>query len=303
VSVVLAENNKLYKKLFFYLSCTFLLSFYTYTHNKMSLTDEEFRAKLEKHFSLYRITLRSPLASQVIPNNWYRVDVLLVNELGLFRRADIEPNGQVIVSCELYKPASSSQTDSGITPFSIQDDDWEIEIRAAPSLTQGRLEAESTAVVPGFCSSGKGAFLYRIRPKNSNNSSTGGKRFLHIKPTQFINFPKQQKQEQSTDIILPLVIGPIEIIPNIQPQVNDTSLPLELWRTKGEDIEMVYEGYRVFSTSANPPVNIAIHEMWDSGIPGKIWDSALVMLDVMKRMIQFHPEYIDGKHTLDLSAG
>lgn len=260
----------------------------------MILTDEEFRAKLEKHFSLYRINLRSPLASQVIPNHWYRVDILLVNELGLFRRADIEPNGQVIVNCDLYK----SNNEKSMTPLLDDEEDWEIEIKAAPAFTQGKLE-DTVKAVPGFCASGKGAFLYRVKSRKGEDSIKGGKRYLYIKPTQLINFPKNQ-QQRTTDIILPLVIGPIEIIPEGKPQVQDTSLPLELWQQE-QEIEMVYEGYRVFNSS--PTTNIAVHEMWDSGIPGKIWDSALVMLDVIKNMIQYHPEYIHEKHVLDLSAG
>ncbi|KAK4517359.1 uncharacterized protein ATC70_000694 [Mucor velutinosus] len=265
----------------------------------MSLTDEEFRAKLEKHFSLYRINLRSPLASQVAPDHWYRVDLLLVNELGLFRRSDIEPDGQVILACDLYTP----NTDEGITPFSCVDPDWELEIRPARTFTEGQLSKDALPV-SGFVSSGKGAFEYRIRSKHSSatTASTAKQtKFLHMRPVQLVNFPKEKRSDYNTENILPLVIGPIEIDPALQPTL-DTSLPLELWPNSAA-VKMVYDGYRVFSTSENPPVNIAIHEMWDSGIPGKIWDSALVMLDVMKNMIDLHPEYIDQKHTLDLSAG
>lgn len=263
----------------------------------MSITDEEFRTKLEKHFSLYRINLRSPLASRVAPNHWYRVDLLLVNELGLFRRADIEPDGQVILTCDLYTP----NADEGITPFSYIDSDWELDIRPARTFTEGQL-SKGTMPVPGFASSGKGAFEYRIRSKHANTTTTTTTtKFLHMRPTQLVNFPKVKKSEFNLETILPLVIGPIEIIPTLNPTF-DTSLPLELWQNSAA-MEMVYDGYRVFSTSQNPPVNIAIHEMWDSGIPGKIWDSALVMLDVIKKMIDIHPEYIDQKHTLDLSAG
>lgn len=258
----------------------------------MSITDDEFRAKLEKHFSLYRLNLRSPIASKVVPDHWYRIDVLLVNELGLFRRADIEPDGQVILSCDLLVP----DTNNTMTPLS-PDTHWKLEVRPAPAFEQGKLSKERQRV-PGFVGSGKGTFEYRIQ-QVTIGKQMGGKRFLRIRPTQLIDFP-QEKQDVQLDTILPLVIGPIEIDPDKTTQ-EDTELPLELW--KDQTMEMVYDGYRVFDTSISPPVNIAIHEMWDSGIPGKIWDSALVMLDVMKRIIEFHPEYIDKKHTLDLSAG
>jgi hypothetical protein len=257
----------------------------------MSLTDEEFRVKLEKHFSLYRINLRSPIASCISPNQWYRVDILLVNEIGLFRRADILPNGQVIVYCELYKPNTN-----GITPL-VDDDEWEIEVRSAPSFNEGCLSTQIQPC-PGFYASGKGTFEYRVKSKCKN--SKGGKRFLHVQPTQLINFAQKAQAETNLEIILPLVIGPIEIQTDLN-HCEDTHLPLELW--KNQTTDMVYDGYRVFSTSQDPPINIAIHEMWDSGIPGKIWDSALVMLDVIKNIIQYHPHYIDQKHTLDLSAG
>lgn len=259
----------------------------------MSLTDEEFRQKLEKHFSLYRINLRSPLASQVAIDHWYRIDLLLVNELGLFRRADIEPDGQVIVQCELYSPNNETHA---ITPFQYPSPDYDIEIRATRVFAEEQLQDVMT--VPGFEHSGRGAFEYRIRSKSQNAPRKPF--YLMIKPEKLVRFPKQQQAEGGNlDFILPLVVGPIEVIPDLSPSQN-TSLPLELWH----DVpEMVYEGYRVFSTSEQPPVNIAIHEMWDSGIPGKIWDSALVMLEVIKNILQHHPDYIDQKHVLDLSAG
>ncbi|KAI7899806.1 putative methyltransferase-domain-containing protein [Cokeromyces recurvatus] len=276
----------------------------------MSLTDEEFRTKLEKHFSLYRINLRSPLVSPIIPNHWYRVDLLLVNELGLFRRADIEPDGQVIVTCDLFTPNHKES----ITPFQTQDRDWEIEIRSCHAFSEGRLSKERMPV-PGFVQSGKGAFEYRVRSKHHSKQGQQ-KRFIHIKASKLVQFPKGDKTTHNEDMILPLVVGPIEIISDTttssdfdkEEKSSITNLPLELW-DPNEIKDMIHDGYRVFSvatssSSCDPPLNnIAIHEMWDSGIPGKIWDSALVMLDFIKNMIKLRPDYIQGKHTLDLSAG
>ncbi|CAO3666358.1 unnamed protein product [Rhizopus stolonifer] len=245
----------------------------------MSLTDEEFRAKLESHFSLYRINLRSPLASHIVPHHWYRVDILLVNELGLFRRSDIEPNGQVTVTCSLKTPPA----EKSMTPLN-DDNDWEIQVAPAPHFQDGQLAKENNPV-PGFCRSGKGTFLFRVCPKH--NQALGGRRFLCIEPTLISRF---------MTTIQPLTVGPVEIVPDLKEEEEDTSLPLELWRNAPET--MVYDGYRVFSNG-----QVAIHEMWDTGIPGKIWDSALVTLEVIKRVVEYHPEYVDSKHTLDLSAG
>ncbi|CEP19446.1 hypothetical protein [Parasitella parasitica] len=263
----------------------------------MSLPDQEFRAKLEKHFSLYRINLRSPIASQIAPGHWYRMDLIMVNELGLFRRSDIEPDGQVILAYDLYTP----NADGEMTPFSCEDSDWELDIRPSCSFNAGQLSKEAN-LVPGFVSSGKGAFDIRLTSKRTSSTITAHQtKYLHIYPAQLVDFPKEKKGKHNLETILPLVVGPIEIVPTLKPTC-DTSLPLELWHDSATT-DMVYDGYRVFSTSRNPPVNIAIHEMWDSGIPGKIWDSALVMLDVIKKMIDIHPEYISQKRVLDLSAG
>ncbi|KAI8994735.1 putative methyltransferase-domain-containing protein [Pilobolus umbonatus] len=256
----------------------------------MSLTDEEFRVKIDKHFSLYRINLRSPIASKVIPNKWYRVDLLLVNEVGLFRRSDIEPDGLVEVKCELLRPTS----DKGFTPLDYNDNNWEIEIRPTHSFKEGQLSSDIMPT-PGFHREGRGAFEYRVIPKNPITEDEV--RYLCISPKRFYHFPKEEK---GLDIMLPLVVGPIQVCPQ-STTTEDTRLPLELWAMGNRD--MVYDGYRIFSHDKQSPANIVIHEMWDSGIPGKIWDSALIMLDFMKNIIQYHPEYIDGKHTVDLSAG
>ncbi|KAI8371269.1 putative methyltransferase-domain-containing protein [Choanephora cucurbitarum] len=184
-----------------------------------------------------------------------------------------------------------------MTPL-LDDPDWSIAIRPSRMFTEGQLS--HTLAVPGFVCSGKGAFEFCIQPKQGLVQRA--KRFLSIRPVRLVQFPKSQTTK-SLETILPLVIGPVEIVPDLVVQ-HDTSLPLELWpQQNGHELSMVYEGYRLFHASVEPPINVAIHEMWDSGIPGKIWDSALVMLDFIKLMIQHHPDYMHQKHTLDLSAG
>ncbi|KAI9279825.1 putative methyltransferase-domain-containing protein [Sporodiniella umbellata] len=170
-----------------------------------------------------------------------------------------------------------------MTPL-MNDDEWEIELKPACSFQEGQLAKEPNPI-PGFYRSGKGAFLFRVQPKHGQ--AKGGKRFLCIEPTSTVRIP---------NAIQPLTVGPIEIVCDLEKEDRDTSLPLELW--KQPPLDMAYDGYRVFSRG-----QVAIHEMWDTGIPGKIWDSALVTLEVIKRVIQHHPEYVDSRHTVDLSAG
>ncbi|KAF7727440.1 DnaJ (Hsp40), sub C, member 2 [Apophysomyces ossiformis] len=234
------------------------------------LTDDEFRAKLEAHFALYRLNLRSPLVMHVTPGYWYRVDLLLVNELGLFRRADIEPNGVVQVACKLLETTTPVQTDNN----------WKIECRATEEGT------EADKAVAGFQRSGRGAFEYRITSKTSH-AAKRGPRYLHIYVDRTHEFPHDPKN------ILPLIVGPVFIQPEQTPVYARTNAPIADWP---ENTPMVHDGYRLFS-------NIMIHESWDAGIPGKIWDSALVMLGFVNRLAETRPEELQARKVVDLSAG
>ncbi|KAI7864704.1 putative methyltransferase-domain-containing protein [Spinellus fusiger] len=250
------------------------------------MSDEAFRQKLEAHFALYRLNLRFPLVSHVIPNQWYRMDLLLVNEVGLFRRADIEPDGTVNIGCEIRIASQHS-----MAPLCI-DPSWSIETRPAHSWERGVSSLSNTAI-PGFQGSGRGALEYRI-VFLENQEMLDGPRYLRFFPTKLQRFPKNtDKPDPNT--ILPLMVGPIHITSTLQ--LNHLSyFPLEYWP---KETEMVYDTFRLFGTDNN----IVIHEAWDSGIPGKIWDSALVMLEFLKRMSVMKPDYLHEKHSVDLSAG
>ncbi|KAL0084518.1 putative methyltransferase-domain-containing protein [Phycomyces blakesleeanus] len=294
------------------------------------LTDEEFRQKLEAHFALYRLNLRSPLITNITVNQWYRADLLLVNEVGLFRRADIEPDGIVEIGCEILQSRHSK-----MAPLEA-DPEWKIEIRPAHTWNKRtNTLLNQFDEIPGFQASGRGALEYRLvkaqtKTKALEGSGEGSgakvtsnldnavqsqkpRHYLRFYPTKLDKFPQQNdKNPDPMDIILPLVVGPLYVednsnnnnlsrkdtsssLPSSSPSVN-TYAPPELWP---DTTEMVYDTYRMFNTKNN----VVIHESWDSGIPGKIWDSALVMLDVLKKMAAVKPEYLSSKHIVDLSAG
>ncbi|KAG0165668.1 Methyltransferase-like protein 21D [Apophysomyces sp. BC1034] len=234
------------------------------------LSDDEFRAKLEAHFALYRLNLRFPLVTHITPEYWYRVDLLMVNELGLFRRADIEPNGVVRIACELLETTTPVRPDSN----------WTVEWREVQD------KQSTNAQVAGFQASGRGAFEYRVRSTTAD-AKEGGPRYLRIYVDWTDQFPHDPQS------ILPLVVGPICIQPCKKPDHSPTNSPVADWP---ENTPMVYDGYRLFS-------KIMIHEAWDAGIPGKIWDSALVMLGFVKRLAEARGQDLKGRKVLDLSAG
>ncbi|KAI8365975.1 putative methyltransferase-domain-containing protein [Radiomyces spectabilis] len=268
------------------------------------ISDEEFRAKLEAHFAVYRLNLRYPLIANVVPGAWYRVDLILVNELGLFRRADMVPDGEVELDCQLLEPAYES-----LAPLQ-QDNQWCITVRPASLWENDRIEAAQEGTVAGFHGSGKGAFEYMIQAKKGSTSSSslvGGPRYLCVRAARWKKFASH-----ITDItILPLVLGPIQLDPSLTLDTTTlTQRPTEQWP---EFTAMVHQGYRLFlqdtDNTAGPTNtairanNVVIEESWDAGIPGKIWDSALVMLQLVERLVSHQAYKLVNQHVVDLSAG
>ncbi|CAO3624955.1 unnamed protein product [Cunninghamella echinulata] len=274
-----------------------------------NITDEEFKFKINNHFALYRMNLRSPLIQQVSLNHWYRIEVFLVNEIGLFKRADIEPNGRVYLGCDLLIPSSPSSTNISLTPFQ-RDESYQISVRPS-TIASSTLPITDIA---GFIGNGKGSFEYKItidKEKHKNQHSQLGPRYLRIYCRQCDQFPKQLKTpppKNLDDLILPLVVGPIELTNKDPDQLLPTNTLIENWPSATLTIHNTYRLFSFQSSNNNEDNgkennNIAIHESWESGIPGKIWDSALVMFKMLKLMVQKNKTIFDGKHIMDLSAG
>lgn len=211
----------------------------------MSNDDERFRMQLEKHFALYRLNLRLPLVSRIRLNSWYRIDLLLVNELGLFRRADMEPNGRVRVTCDMEG-------------------------------AQGNIEIRENG--NGFEASGKGVVEYRVTHMDTKATSF----YLTLSVSSVENVTGFQH-------VMPLTVGPITVDSDA-PLHEPSNALVEEWP---ENTEMVHDTFRILR-------NVLINESWDAGIPGKIWDSAVVMLAFLEILYQKQ-----GKlgHVIDLSAG
>lgn len=203
--------------------------------------------QLEKHFALYRLNLRLPLVSRIRLNCWYRIDLLLVNELGLFRRADLEPNGRVRVTCALEGCKGT------------------IEVREHGN---------------GFEASGKGVLEYRVT--HLDTKATTSSLYLTLSVSKLENVTGFQH-------VMPLTVGPIVIDPDA-PLHEPSDALVEEWPA---NTDMVHDTYRILN-------HVWINESWDAGIPGKIWDSAIVMLAFLELLYNKQ-----GKlgHVIDLSAG
>ncbi|CAG8758960.1 11268_t:CDS:2, partial [Racocetra persica] len=70
-----------------------------------------------------------------------------------------------------------------------------------------------------------------------------------------------------------------------------------LWSTD----EYIIHSYRAFFLPKGK--HLIIKELWDVGIPGKVWDSAFVMVKMIRDMILKDLKLFYGKRILDLSTG
>ncbi|CAO3648168.1 unnamed protein product [Mucor hiemalis] len=95
--------------------------------------------------------------------------------------------------------------------------------------------------------------------------------------------------------ILPLTVGPFFI--------NNES-GIEGWQETNEKMnELEGQQYRTLASSLSDNTCFLLKEQWDFGTPGKIWDSAIVMTNVLLGVCQLDPTYLSNKRVLDLSAG
>ncbi|PKC75674.1 hypothetical protein RhiirA1_407444, partial [Rhizophagus irregularis] len=87
--------------------------------------------------------------------------------------------------------------------------------------------------------------------------------------------------------------------------VTIQSIPLcdSLSRTKSpwSIDDCLVDNYRGFELSDGK--YLIIKELWDAGIPGKVWDSAFIVVQMIEEKIRRNRNLFSGKRILDLSTG
>lgn len=96
--------------------------------------------------------------------------------------------------------------------------------------------------------------------------------------------------QATTQKILPLCLGPFEII-------KTPTKDCYCWPYSDNGIQKEQQQYRALSICREQ--YFLIKEQWEDGMPGKIWDSALVVVNILLS----NPRVLSGKRILDLSAG
>ncbi|RUO95849.1 putative methyltransferase-domain-containing protein [Jimgerdemannia flammicorona] len=302
--------------------------------------DDDFVSKLHSQFALYRLVLHRPVCPKVCPNQWHRVTLLLSNELGLFRKKDLEPDGFVRLRCAFLPRVGDNDGDDAYTVEArpLQDEVWALNDvvgmkwpgfkgSAKGGLEYRIVRRKSWVAVKGAAvEAGGGCHVAREVNARTNGNRNGrvptstvpppalGQRYLHI-------FPDPEAEHSIN--VMPLVIGPLSIVaddggddsggspPAAEvPGLPTTSVPIRFWDAD----ESLHETYRTFPLPDFPTStgshrkraggrHLLIQESWDSGIPGKVWDSALVLSAFFANMIARSPKWLEGKHVVDLSAG
>lgn len=95
---------------------------------------------------------------------------------------------------------------------------------------------------------------------------------------------------------MPLTVGPIYI--KKDNEMGDWS------DNRIETInELERRQYRTLQSSLSNDTYFLLKEQWGFGTPGKVWDTAIVMTQILINLFTAYPNHFSNKRILDLSAG
>ncbi|CEG72431.1 hypothetical protein RMATCC62417_07992 [Rhizopus microsporus] len=240
-----------------------------------SNTSNEFKLSLYKNSNIYRIILNNPVKSSIIQlNKWNRIDLKLVTELGLPVIINDQLELSIPITCKLLQGYATKSTK---TCGYVESRDLAIECRPV-HIDSWNTEGGDKGF--GY-SNYTGSFEYRVI-NNNNKGYDDGIFFIHIQAEN------QCLLQQS----LPLCLGPF--------QLQDTSTQEDnfYWT---DDISNNVNTHRILSL--NDHRYLILKEMWDHGTSGKLWDSAVVIGQVITRLFKHNRAFLSGLRIMDLSAG
>jgi hypothetical protein len=134
--------------------------------------------------------------------------------------------------------------------------------------------------------SNSGAFdlQYRIISVTKEDATAAGEFYIRIfaQNEKFLSlcvgpFEQQEQHQQSTITAMGSIIG---------------------WEENNDRYQM----YRAIPI-ANENKYSLLQEVWENGTPGKLWDSAIVMNTILKKLFEVNKDFLSGKRIMDLSAG
>ncbi|CAG8613360.1 3422_t:CDS:2, partial [Gigaspora rosea] len=277
--------------------------------------DSSAYSDLAKKFH-YRLLLRRPLHPNIHLNMWYTMDLMFVSEMGLFKREDmygVEGYSLEIKILEIGNGDALADFEIQVRPMSPEACEW------------SGLTSTDWA---GVQSNGKGGLEFRIVPANSNNRSDTNNITCHVDehllvplaigPINLVDCHRHSDSCANHHTASGIAYIPADsqtVVSTNDPKFQISSSLLSsshswspssecpsqsskcLWSTD----EYIIHSYRAFFLPNGK--HLIIKELWDVGIPGKVWDSAFVMVKMIREKILKDRKLLDGKKILDLSTG
>ncbi|CEP13199.1 hypothetical protein [Parasitella parasitica] len=240
--------------------------------------DIDYFHHLQRYSALYRILLATPYSTKLTFKQWYRVNLKLVNELDLTMTEQQKGNCWLEVGCHLLVEKNKSIVpckESSIQCRPLQHDEW---------------DSTTASDIAGFQNDTVGdlEFMVSLHDEGYVSSST-------TSPNYYIQiYPKTQKHPFI--MAFPLIIGPVTMEESSIHTPTYASIN-NLWEEPSTS-NTIFHGYRLQDSSF-----LVIREDWSLGTPGKMWDSALVLSQMMTDKISHDPDYFRGGRFIDLSAG
>ncbi|KAI9493155.1 putative methyltransferase-domain-containing protein [Zychaea mexicana] len=279
-------------------------------------TDEnDFYQSLHRHSILHRLVLLRPFPHCLTLDTWYRIDLEVVNELGLSLKGDRNASCRMHISCQLFVV----DTDRG----GLVRAPPELELSYRP-LQVDAWDSSSLAVAdqPGFHHNGQGGIEIKVSliqdARCMMQYTTKAKYLVRIAPVS--------NAYQTVDA-LPLTLGSLELKKKPPKMLATNAIEWNMGGNENIRSDTIYRMFDLSSlhrfgggesdtTTVSSPLSpspatmaalddryFVVKEIWKMGTPGKIWDSALVLSDMFAKKIMQEPTCLDGKHVLDLSAG
>lgn len=242
-------------------------------------TSADYFDHLQRYSALYRILLATPYSTNVILKQWSRINLKLVNELDLALTGQQKSSCWLEVGCHLLVEKSKS-----IVPCK------ECLIQCRP-LQHDAWDSTTASDIAGFQNDSVGDLELMVSLQDegyvsSSTACTKARYYIQI-------YPKQQ--QPSSIMAFPLMIGPLSLTEPTPAQQH--TLLDDQWKQR-QMSNAIYHGYRLPDSSF-----FIIQEDWSLGTPGKMWDSALVLSQMITDRIKRDPTYFQRSRLVDLSAG
>ncbi|KAG2181004.1 hypothetical protein INT43_008586 [Umbelopsis isabellina] len=269
--------------------------------------------KLSYNQSLFRINLHRSTQKAIRVAQWSRVDLCLVNEVGLPLVDDMGDDVQVQLKCKVLSKGRHNFIDNQL---------YDIEIRPLQDDAWSSNEQKDQYLV-GFYNSSYGGLEYRLQYRHNADIELDASQYHEI-----YLYIQQAPLENSSHAakVLPLAIGPMVVNKPVQTTKDVCASSMPMWSAivaqkpypvalpcksvdngfwdQKQNTNRAYRAYPLISLDKNCYQHyVLMEEKWKLGMPGKIWDGALVATDIFAKRLKRDPSFLDNRHVLDLSAG